>query len=303
MCATGSITTCPANIGRALDVSRLSRPDQCSRAAHLRMVRSLSQGDHRRLSERCARRPRAAHARDHQYLIAGPWVHIPWGDQIGEVNFGPEALLDTDAILLRWFNHWLKDSGEFAEEPRIRHFSLFENRWHSAEELPRERRSDALLAERGSCQLAQGRRRTQRNIRRLPKSPAMFSSTIPKFRCWRRAARARSAAATTRLRLRWATTFSSTPRSRCLSRSPSSDRRVSALYCCCLGKDHRLHRPSLFVCGPTDAPISSASGSRALTFFSAEAFTPECGPLLAVRAGADLVPLRGRRLHSSRDRQ
>src|SRR5882757_2299304 len=29
-------------------------------------------------------------ARDHQYLIAGPWVHIPWGDRIGTSNFGPE---------------------------------------------------------------------------------------------------------------------------------------------------------------------------------------------------------------------
>jgi putative CocE/NonD family hydrolase len=74
-------------------------------------------------------------ARDHQYLLAGPWIHIPWGDQVGEINFGPEALIDTDAILLRWFNHWLKDSGEFADEPRIRHFSLFENRWHEADEL------------------------------------------------------------------------------------------------------------------------------------------------------------------------
>jgi putative CocE/NonD family hydrolase len=73
-------------------------------------------------------------ARDHQYLLAGPWVHIPWGDQIGEINFGPEALIDTDAILLRWFNHWLKDSGEFSSEPRIRHFALFENRWHEADE-------------------------------------------------------------------------------------------------------------------------------------------------------------------------
>jgi hypothetical protein len=76
------------------------------------------------------------HAQEHQYLIAGPWLHIPWGDQIGEVNFGPAALLDTDAILLRWFNHWLKDSGEMSEEPRIRHFSLFENRWYVAKQWP-----------------------------------------------------------------------------------------------------------------------------------------------------------------------
>ena len=78
----------------------------------------------------------SAEAREQQYLIAGPWAHIPWGDQIGEVNFGSTALLDMDAILLRWFNHWLKGSGEFAGEPRIRHFSLFENRWREAAKWP-----------------------------------------------------------------------------------------------------------------------------------------------------------------------
>jgi putative CocE/NonD family hydrolase len=77
-------------------------------------------------------------ARDHQYLIAGPWGHIPWGDRIGTSNFGPEALLDTDSILLRWFDHWLKDSGAFAGEPRVRHFVLGENRWSEAKTFPAE---------------------------------------------------------------------------------------------------------------------------------------------------------------------
>lgn len=72
-------------------------------------------------------------ARDNQYLIAGPWVHIPWGDLVGEQNFGAEALLDTDALLLKWFNHWLKDSGEFSGEPKIRHFALGANQWAGAD--------------------------------------------------------------------------------------------------------------------------------------------------------------------------
>jgi uncharacterized protein len=75
-------------------------------------------------------------ARANQYLIAGPWQHIPWGDRIGAMDFGPEALLDTDALLLRWFNHWLKDSGEFAREPKIRHFILGENSWKQADIYP-----------------------------------------------------------------------------------------------------------------------------------------------------------------------
>lgn len=71
-------------------------------------------------------------ARNHQYLIAGPWVHIPWGDRVGDANLGEAANLDTDAILLRWFNHWLRDSAEFEREPRIRYFALGPNNWRSA---------------------------------------------------------------------------------------------------------------------------------------------------------------------------
>jgi len=75
-------------------------------------------------------------ARDNQYLLAGPWIHIPWGNRIGTQNFGPAANLDTDALHLRWFNHWLKDSGEFATEPRIRYFALNQNQWHTATTWP-----------------------------------------------------------------------------------------------------------------------------------------------------------------------
>jgi predicted acyl esterase len=81
-------------------------------------------------------REAAPEARPHQYLVAGPWQHIPWGQRIGSHNFGPEANLDTDALHLRFFNHFLKNSGEFTHQPRIRHFSLNENRWHTANAWP-----------------------------------------------------------------------------------------------------------------------------------------------------------------------
>jgi uncharacterized protein len=105
-----------------------------------------------------ALRERAAtpEAREHQYLIAGPWLHIPWGDRVGAADFGPEALLDTDAILLRWFNHWLKDSGEFAGAPRIRHFVLGENRWRDAEAFPAEANHVMYLHSFGSANSRKG---------------------------------------------------------------------------------------------------------------------------------------------------
>jgi len=95
-------------------------------------------------------------ARKHQYLVAGPWQHIPWGDQIGAIDFGPQALLDTDQLLLRWFNHWLKNSGEFSREPRIHHFVLGENQWHHAEDFPREANHILYLHSAGNANSRRG---------------------------------------------------------------------------------------------------------------------------------------------------
>jgi uncharacterized protein len=95
-------------------------------------------------------------AREHQYLIAGPWVHIPWGDRIGSADFGPEALIDTDAILLRWFDHWLKDSGAFAGEPPVRHFVLGENCWRKAETFPAKAEYALFLHSEGKANSRKG---------------------------------------------------------------------------------------------------------------------------------------------------
>jgi uncharacterized protein len=95
-------------------------------------------------------------AREHQYLVAGPWVHIPWGDRVGDANLGEAANLDTDEILLRWFNHWLKDSGEFDGEPRIRYFAMGANAWRSADEWPAEVTSVIYLHSDGNANSRKG---------------------------------------------------------------------------------------------------------------------------------------------------
>ena len=95
-------------------------------------------------------------ARESQYLLAGPWIHIPWGDQTGEMHHGPAALVDTDTHLLRWFNHWLKGSQEFEGEPRIRHFGLGANRWYSAEEWSSQTEIDYFLHSEGRANSRKG---------------------------------------------------------------------------------------------------------------------------------------------------
>ena len=102
------------------------------------------------------RRAGTKSAREHQYLVAGPWQHIPWGDRIGAANLGHEALLDTDAILLRWFNHWLKGTNEFTHEPRVRHFVLGENSWRSAEAFPADAKHAFHLHSSGKANSGKG---------------------------------------------------------------------------------------------------------------------------------------------------
>jgi uncharacterized protein len=95
-------------------------------------------------------------ARENQYLICGPWIHIPWGDRAGELSFGEAANLDMDAILLRWFDHWLKDSATFSAEPRIRYFALGANEWRTAAEWPLQAGFTLYLRSDGNANSRQG---------------------------------------------------------------------------------------------------------------------------------------------------
>jgi putative CocE/NonD family hydrolase len=89
-------------------------------------------------------------ARENQYLVVGPWQHIPWGSRTGEGNFGPEAANDTDTILLCWFNHWLKGTNEFADKPRVSHFAMgATRRWMDSEKAGGDRNYTLYLQSDG----------------------------------------------------------------------------------------------------------------------------------------------------------
>ena len=79
-----------------------------------------------------------AGSRDDQFLLAGPWVHSPWGRQIAGVDLGPSAAPGVDELVVRWFKHWLKPEGPSGPCPLqgCRYFSLGDNAWHSAATWP-----------------------------------------------------------------------------------------------------------------------------------------------------------------------
>ena len=76
--------------------------------------------------------------RQSQKLIMGPWVH---GGRVAPgtetFKFGAEAEIDHPALLLRWFDYWLKgmDTGIMEESP-VRVYLMGAERWLEADNWP-----------------------------------------------------------------------------------------------------------------------------------------------------------------------
>ncbi|MEM1434907.1 MAG: CocE/NonD family hydrolase [Pseudomonadota bacterium] len=75
-------------------------------------------------------------AREGQRLVIGPWPH-GWNRSTttGQIDFGPDALIDAEALQLAWFDHWLKGKPLPAMAP-VRIFVMGENRWRDEQEWP-----------------------------------------------------------------------------------------------------------------------------------------------------------------------
>ena len=81
-------------------------------------------------------------ARRNQRLLIGPWAHllpytVPTSGGTGDIDFGPEAIIELHQYLLRWFDYWLKDIDTgVTDEPPVRLFVMGENRWRGEQEWP-----------------------------------------------------------------------------------------------------------------------------------------------------------------------
>ncbi len=79
-----------------------------------------------------------ASVRQSQQLLMGPWPHaVNSKSKLGEVDFGPTALIDLKGTMLRWFDAWLKgmDNGVKQEAP-VRIFVMGSNQWINERQWP-----------------------------------------------------------------------------------------------------------------------------------------------------------------------
>ncbi|MDX1993398.1 MAG: CocE/NonD family hydrolase [bacterium] len=75
-----------------------------------------------------------------QWLIVGPWDHSGTRRPkrgYGELDFGEDALVDINAIHLRWFDYWLKgiENGQ-VDEAKARLFIMGANQWYAGTQFP-----------------------------------------------------------------------------------------------------------------------------------------------------------------------
>jgi putative CocE/NonD family hydrolase len=77
-----------------------------------------------------------------QRLLIGPWAHASTSveGKIGDITFGPQAVLDMTRTILTWSEYSLKGvKNEFADDTPVRVFIMGENVWRDEREFPLQR--------------------------------------------------------------------------------------------------------------------------------------------------------------------
>jgi len=73
-----------------------------------------------------------------QQMIIGPWPHrVNLQRTLNGIDFGPQAVVNLDDYVIRFFDRWLKGiANEIEHDPRVHVFVIGANEWRTAEEWP-----------------------------------------------------------------------------------------------------------------------------------------------------------------------
>ncbi|MCX6836195.1 MAG: CocE/NonD family hydrolase [Verrucomicrobia bacterium] len=130
------------------------------------------------IMQKQAREPKT---RQQQRLILGPWDHGTVGKtKVAEVEFGPEAAVDTFALQMDWFDRHLKQDPAALSKPfpPVRYFSMGDNVWHDAQTWPPEgfTSTSFYLHSDGKANTRKGNGRLTREAATQDETPDTFRS-------------------------------------------------------------------------------------------------------------------------------
>lgn len=92
-------------------------------------------------------------------LIIGPWFHGLNDRVVGGIDYGPEARIDLDGYITRWYDHHLKGIDNGVEnDPPVYVFVMGPNRWYTAADwpLPGTEWTDLYLTSGGGANTSRG---------------------------------------------------------------------------------------------------------------------------------------------------
>jgi putative CocE/NonD family hydrolase len=71
-------------------------------------------------------------------LVIGPSPHgFNQGRKLAGIDYGPDAVINWDGYVCRWFDHYLKGMANgLAQDPPVYVFVMGENKWHTARDWP-----------------------------------------------------------------------------------------------------------------------------------------------------------------------
>jgi uncharacterized protein len=118
--------------------------------------------------------------RQQQRLILGPWDHGSVGKtKVAEVEFGPEAAVDTFALQIDWFDRHLKQdpAAQAKPFPPVHYFSMGDNVWRDAQTWPPEGFKETLFYLH-----SEGKANTRKGNGRLTREAPTQDETSDTFR-------------------------------------------------------------------------------------------------------------------------
>ena len=86
-------------------------------------------------------------ARESSKTIVGPWSHAGRGkSRYGNIDFGPNAILNVTKLQLLWFDYWLKGKQNGIDKMApIRLFVMGENQWRDEQTWPLKRAKEKVF--------------------------------------------------------------------------------------------------------------------------------------------------------------
>ncbi|MFB2936412.1 CocE/NonD family hydrolase [Aerosakkonemataceae cyanobacterium BLCC-F154] len=85
-----------------------------------------------------------------QYLLIGPWAHLPWGRKVGAIDYGLAASNPIDELQIRWFDRFLKDIDTgINNQPSVSLFEMGSNQWKNFDAWPNNPKTSYFLQSNG----------------------------------------------------------------------------------------------------------------------------------------------------------